>query len=307
MYFIGELRDPKIAQSIEKILREKNLRAQVITHEDHFAVVAEDEESIPLVDSIYRLSVGLPVRHEIPKEWQAMSRAPLGVISKVIMGICVLVFIFGAMSGKERTFYDPFFISSNLDTLFGEVLRGEFWRLWTPMFLHFGFLHILFNLLWVKDIGSALEDQEGIKAMIGLTLVYGLLTNVAQYLVVGPQFGGMSGVVFAYLGQMWMRAKFDPGVPYSLPKRDIAFMIGWLVLCMTGLIGAIANVAHAVGLASGMIVGILLTLIKAPSKNKINPSMVLVYSLLALAFSALSIWVDWFSRGKVFFFEGFIS
>lgn len=306
MYLIGELRDPKIAQAIEKLLREKNLRARVITHEDHYAVVAEDEESIPLVDNIYRLSVGLPVRHEMPKEWQAISRVRLGALSKVIIVTCVAVFILGLM-GERDDVYLPLFISASLDSLFGEVLRGEVWRLWTPMLLHFNFIHIFFNLMWVKDLGSALEDQEGVKLMILLTLIYGLLTNVSQYLVVGPRFGGMSGVVFAYLGQMWMRGKFDPEVPYSLPKRDIAFMIGWLVLCMTGAIGAIANVAHAVGLTSGMIVGILLTLISTRGKNFVRPSMVIIYSLLALAFSALSIWVDWFHMGKVFFFERFIS
>lgn len=305
MYLIGELRDPKIAESIEKLLREKELRARVISHEDHFAVIAEDEASIPMADNIYRLSVGLPVRHEVPKEWQTMSRVPMGLLSKSIIVICVIVFILGAITKQES--YLPLYLSTNLDSFFGEILRGEIWRLWTPMFLHFGFLHILFNLMWVKDIGSALEDQEGLKLMLAMTLIYGLLTNVGQYLVVGPRFGGMSGVVFAYLGQMWMRAKFDPTVPYSLPKRDIGFMIGWLVLCMSGLIGNIANVAHAVGLTSGMIVGIGLTVFKAPKENKISPSMVLIYSVLALAFSALSIWVDWFHSGKVFFFERFIS
>lgn len=307
MYLIGELRDPKIAQAIEKLLRQKNLRARVIAHEDHFAVVAEDEASIPQVDHIYRLSVGLPVRHEIPKEWEAISRVPLGSLSKVIIIVCVAIFIMGVMSADRTEAYLPFFISTSIDSMFSEILKGEVWRLWSPMLLHFSFIHIFFNLLWIKDLGSALEDQEGIKLMIALTLVYGLLTNVSQYLVVGPRFGGMSGVVFAYLGQIWMRAKFDPEVPYSLPKRDIVFMLGWLVLCMTGVIGAIANVAHAVGLTSGMIVGILLTLYFSRGKNSIRPSMVIIYSLLALGFSALSIWVDWLHQDKVFFFERFLS
>ncbi len=299
MYLIGELRDPKIAQAIEKLLRQKNLRARVIAHEDHFVVVAEDEASIPQVDHIYRLSVGLPVRHEV-------RRMRFGRIPLVLICLSILVYVLDYY-GVSKTLYSSLFISIQVDSLFSEILKGEVWRLWSPMFLHFNFFHIFFNLLIINDLGSALEDQEGVKPMIVLTLVYGLLTNVSQYLVVGPHFGGMSGVAIAYMGQVWMRGKFDPEVPYSLPKRDVVWMFGWLVLCMTGVIGAIANVAHAVGLTSGMIVGILLTLYFSRGKNSIRPSMVIIYSLLALGFSALSIWVDWLHQDKVFFFERFLS
>jgi len=306
MYIVGELRDSSVAKTIERIFIEQNVAGKVIPHEDHFVVVAENEDSLKQVDTIYRLNVGLPIRQEMPKEWQNLQRVKMGPMTKTIIVSCVIIFILGMINKPLDRSYAPFFISVRPGSLFSEVMAGEFWRLWTPMLLHFSFLHIFFNLLWVKDIGSALEEQESTRTMIILTLIYGLLTNVAQYLVVGPSFGGMSGVVFAYLGQMWMRAKFDPEVPYSLPKRDIGFMIGWLVLCMTGIIGAIANVAHAIGLACGMIVGIYLTL-KSPSKSKkLASSTVLIYAITAIAFSILSILVDWFHNGKLFFFEKFI-
>lgn len=305
MFVVGELRDRKVAQQIERLFLERHLAARVVAQGELYVIVAENEAVLPEVEHIYRLSVGLPIRQEIPAEWENLSRVKLGPLSQLIIISSVALFIYGRFMGELDEQFAPLFINEGTESFFANVLSGEVWRLWTPMLLHFSFLHIFFNLMWVKDIGSALEAQESTKVMVLLTLIYGLLTNVAQYLVVGPMFGGMSGVVFAYLGHMWMRFKFDPSAPYSLPKRDIIFMVGWLVLCMTGIIGAIANVAHAVGLATGMISGMIFGLYHASKNNEVSASKILLYTFVALSFSTLSIVVDWYHNGQRFFFESF--
>lgn len=310
MYVIGELRDSSVAQKIARIFTERKVAGEVVNHGDVFVVVAQNEAAIAEVETIYRLSVGLPIRHEIPKEWANIGRTPLGQLSRFIIIVSVALFLFGVLGGgKLDDTFAPFFIDDGNGALFGNILKGEIWRIWTPMFLHFSFFHILFNLMWVKDIGSALEAQESTKDMIILTLLFGMLTNIAQYLVVGPTFGGMSGVVFAYLGHLWMRARFNPESPYSLPKRDIIFMIGWLVLCMTGIIGSIANVAHAVGLSLGMISGMIYGLRSLGGErrknNNVAATQIFLFTVLALAFSLLSVLVDWYHNGQKFYFDQF--
>ena len=66
----------------------------------------------------------------------------------------------------------------------------------------------------------------------------------------------MSGVVYSLLGFIWMVKTFNPKEEFSLPKQDVYMMIGWFVLCLTGLLGPIANFAHAGGLFVGMVAGI---------------------------------------------------
>lgn len=136
-----------------------------------------------------------------------------------------------------------------------EIRAGQVWRLLTPIFLHFGFLHVFFNMWWIKDLGSLIENRIGAGTLAALVVVSGVVSNLAQFYFRHPLFGGMSGVVFALAGFLWMRGKYDLNSGVFLPTRLRNFMLFWLVLCYTGLVGPIANVAHTVGLLAGMAVG----------------------------------------------------
>jgi len=59
------------------------------------------------------------------------------------------------------------------------------------------------------------------------------------------------------LGYAWIRGRFDPSSGLSLNQSVVTMMIIWFFLCMTGLMGNVANWAHGFGLATGMIWGFL--------------------------------------------------
>ena len=125
------------------------------------------------------------------------------------------------------------------------------------MFLHFGFLHIFFNMLWLRDLGSMIEARKSTWMLLLLVLVIAGTSNLAQYLVSGPTFGGMSGVVYGLLGYIWMQGKFDPASKLSLEPQTVLFMIAWFFLCLFDLVGNVANTVHAVGLGVGIAWGFL--------------------------------------------------
>jgi GlpG protein len=135
------------------------------------------------------------------------------------------------------------------------VLRGEVWRLVTPIFLHFGIWHLLFNLLWLFQLGSMIERRLGTGTLAAVVLGTAALSNLAQALVSGPNFGGMSGVVYALAGYVWMRGKHDPNADVYLDPQSMQWLLIWLVLCFTGLLGPVANTAHVVGLVAGAVWG----------------------------------------------------
>lgn len=141
------------------------------------------------------------------------------------------------------------------------IFAGQIWRLLTPAFLHFGFFHLLFNSLWMWDLGRRLELGLGWKHYLLFVLFSAVTANLAQYIWGGPAlFGGMSGVVYALVGFIWLRQRFDSSSVFAVPKSIIGFMLVWLVLCMTGAVdyfiaGSVANAAHAGGLVAGMIWG----------------------------------------------------
>ena len=137
-----------------------------------------------------------------------------------------------------------------------EVMNGQVWRLITPVFVHFGFIHIIFNMLWLNDLGNMVESRKGSWFLALFVAVTGISANVGQYLWTSPLFGGMSGVVYGLLGYVWMKGKFDPLSRMSLDKNTVFMMLFWYVLCFTPVMPvAIANVAHTIGLVIGVLWG----------------------------------------------------
>ena len=138
-----------------------------------------------------------------------------------------------------------------------EILSGEVWRLITPIIIHFGILHIAFNMMWLYDLGSTIEQRQGMARMAILVVITAVLPNLAQFYWSGPGFGGMSGIVYGLLAYVWVQGKFNPRAGIGLHQHIVIMMSIWFVICWLGLIGNIANMAHTVGLICGAILGLI--------------------------------------------------
>jgi len=149
-----------------------------------------------------------------------------------------------------------------------QILSGQVWRLVTPIFLHFGPVHLLFNLSVLYFLGGMIERRRGAWRLLLLVLACALPSNVAEYVFssltwkdgglatqMPGLFGGMSGVLYGLFGYVWMKSRYEPGLGLYLSPRLVLWMIAWLFLCMTGWIGPIANVAHVAGLIVGVVIG----------------------------------------------------
>lgn len=143
------------------------------------------------------------------------------------------------------------------------LAAGQWWRIVTPMLVHFGILHIAMNGMWYWELGRRIELRQGSWHLLGLTLLFSAVSNYAQYWYSGPTlFGGLSGVLYALLGHCWIYQMLAPNPIYSLPRGVLVMMLVWLLLCISGLIsmlgfGAIANGAHVGGLIIGCVTGLV--------------------------------------------------
>lgn len=134
--------------------------------------------------------------------------------------------------------------------------NGDIWRLVTPAFLHFGLVHLIFNGLWVWEMGRMIERQQSSLHLGILFLVCGITANVAQYAVGDILFGGLSGVVYALLGYCWFWDRLSAKPLFYIRKPVFVILMIWLVFCLFGGasllgLGEIANAAHVAGLISG--------------------------------------------------------
>lgn len=154
-------------------------------------------------------------------------------------------------------------------TLFEKIRQGEYWRLITPVFLHGGLLHILFNMAWLFMLGRQIEERIGRFRYLLLSLLLGVVGNVAQYLVSGPIFLGYSGIITGMVGFIWMRQKIAPWEGYPLQRSVIIFITVFVAAMfaleivsmaleffhMTDVYVTIANTAHIIGGVFGIILG----------------------------------------------------
>jgi GlpG protein len=199
-----------------------------------------------------------------------------GPVTYILIFISVVVFILSGfghnMAGVSSLFFGDRDIPDFLNTSFWdavkerfihfqillpEIKHGQIWRLFTPIFLHFSVIHIFFNMLWMRDLGSMIEGRQSSWMLILLVLAIGALSNLAQFFYDGPIFGGMSGVVYGLFGYVWIRGKIDPGSGLVMDPRNASMMIIWFLFCFTGWVGPIANGAHGAGLLIGMVWGCL--------------------------------------------------
>ncbi|MBI2336245.1 MAG: rhomboid family intramembrane serine protease [Deltaproteobacteria bacterium] len=191
-----------------------------------------------------------------------MRQSPI-TIALITLSIAVSLFSqLGSKIGPVHQLFFSSFIQPDLPSIFMqtqslEIFQGQVWRLFTPMFLHFGIIHLIFNMLWLKDLGGIIEFRMGSFYLLALVLVTSALSNIAQFLWSGPLFGGMSGVVYGLLGFLWIRGQLDPYFNIVLNRQVVIMMIAWFFLCLTGLMGNVANMAHGLGLATGMAWGYL--------------------------------------------------
>lgn len=145
---------------------------------------------------------------------------------------------------------------------------GEYWRILTPAFLHFGVMHIVFNALWIWEVGKRLEPFMGKLHYLGLFVFSAILANLAQASSgQGFDFGGLSGVVYGYFGCVFILSRKWPRPELVMPQGIFIFMLVWLGAGFFGLIdffipGSVANWAHLGGLIAGLVYGLMFAVIR---------------------------------------------
>ena len=143
-------------------------------------------------------------------------------------------------------------------------INNEWWRLITPMLIHFSVAHLVFNCLWIYVLGSKIELLDGHFVFANLVIFCSICSNLTQYFFGGPSlFGGLSGVVYGMLGFCMIIELETQNNRYDLPPALYLFMIIWLLLVFMGLLtlfgfGNVANFAHLGGLISGIIFAMIM-------------------------------------------------
>lgn len=174
---------------------------------------------------------------------QAFSHVDQPIVSYVLIGINVALFVLMLGRGESRMLFDY--------GAFGPLIseEGEWYRIVTSAFLHWGLIHLAFNMYALYNIGPAVERSLG---RLGFGVVYAaaLMGGSAGALLVKPDAvtAGASGAIFGLLGALvilYRRAGID------IWRSGLGLTLG-LNLLITVTIPQISIGGHAGGFAGGL-------------------------------------------------------
>ncbi len=172
-------------------------------------------------------------------------------VTAAIIGINILVYVIETLAGgSEKTdtairfgaFYVP------------KVREGQWYRLITAMFVHFGVFHIICNMYSLYNLGPALERFFGWREYLLLYLLSGIAGNAATWLVEMKKgrysvSAGASGAVFGLLGA-WLMLTLMPQVRTSVSSSAILYTL--IINAAYGFANRRINMtAHAGGFICG--------------------------------------------------------
>jgi rhomboid protease GluP len=174
-----------------------------------------------------------------------------GQLTKAVIGVTTAVFVLEIVLAGST---DPTVgLLAQMGGLVKErVAAGEVWRLVTPMLLHAGILHILFNMFALFQVGPLVEETFGRPQFLVLYLLSGVCGEAASYLL-SPAYGvgiGASGAICGFLGVLAVWGFRRGGTVGALVRRT---MIRWalLILVFGLIVKGIDNAAHAGGFVGG--------------------------------------------------------
>jgi GlpG protein len=288
----GTLDNKQDAQRFADYLLSLGITSKVEPQNGHYAIWVHDENHIPRSREELALFQAEPhapryqsasqaaqqARRESERKQRQVQRNYVDLrnrwespvyhrgVTITLMALSLIVYVLQQFEPTKEYVLRYLLISTQRNSL-PEIASGQLWRFLTPMFLHFGLLHIAFNMFMLLELGTLVERVLGSWRYLLIVLVLSVDANIAQFQATGPGFGGMSGVIYGLFGYAWIRGRLDPTCGLYLRPDLVFWMIGFFFLCAMGVIGNIANWAHGAGLLTGMALGLLSHLLERVRRN----------------------------------------
>lgn len=234
----------------------------------------------------------IPADDDPPTGIAALMHGPLLLTPATVVLVAANVLVFAAMLAYGAgLWHSPNDVQLAWGAGFGPATKdGEWWRLGTAMFLHFGLVHLAMNMWALWDGGRLVERLYGSLRFAAIFICSGLAGNLLSLIVQGDRAvsGGASGAVFGVYGALlvWLwreRHRVHPTEFRWLFGGAAVFTAVTIALGL--MVPGIDNAAHIGGLIAGALLGVMLG--GALSLRSLKRSQWLAAATLAAAVSAL--------------------
>ncbi|MFT8209879.1 MAG: rhomboid family intramembrane serine protease GlpG [Symbiopectobacterium sp.] len=256
------LSQPRLAQAFVDYMQTQNIQLELRFSGQEVELWLDDEARLPEVQQALDVFIQDPMHPRYQAaSWQAGSTSsPLryarfsylqtlqqraGPLTLGVMITCIVVYLWMVIFGNDRAMMWLSYPDAGQ--------KGQLWRWFSHAFLHFSLLHILFNLMWWWYLGGPVEKILGTRKLLTLALLSAVASGWIQSFFSGIYFGGLSGVVYALMGYVWLYGERVPSGPLFMQRGLMAFALLWLIAGYFDILGlSIANAAHVAGLVIGL-------------------------------------------------------
>ena len=206
------------------------------------------------------------------------------IVTYIIMAICIILFILMELSGGSTNSQTLLKYGANLDVL---VKNGEYYRLFTCIFLHIGIMHLLCNMYSLYIIGREVENLFGKIKYIIIFILSGIFGSIMSLAFTHNTISaGASGAIFGLLGAllyfgMHYRTYLGEAIKRSIiPIIVINLIIGFFA-------EGIDLAAHIGGLVGGVLVAMMVGVPdKSKTKDIINGTILTIIYLIFISYLA---------------------
>lgn len=222
-----------------------------------------------------------------------------GGFTNVVTIACIALYVVSLMldpraAVSARNPFDAFSPSNGaLDALgaAGAVpwAVGRWWTIVTGIYLHGSVLHILFNVLWIRQLGPAVEQLFGPARLVVIFTVAGAFGFLVSNWVGHPFTIGASGAVFGLLGAIVAFGKKRGGTVGAMVLRQYGYM-ALLMFMLSFFMRAVNNAAHAGGFVGGLVAGLVIALAEHRRETSLDWVLAVACIVLTLAGFVFSLW-----------------
>jgi len=172
-----------------------------------------------------------------------------------LIALNVVIFVIQLITGEGIAAYSPLISFLGLTPA---LLSQQPWTIISNMFVHGGFLHIIFNMVTLYFLGSFFIRAAGEKSFLAVFFLGGLVGNVLYFLLGPPLPGvGASGGVFALAGALAVMVPRVPVFIFLIPVPMPLWIAVIILVFLSFIFSEIAWQAHVGGLLLGLAAGLI--------------------------------------------------
>lgn len=206
------------------------------------------------------------------------------IVTYIIMAICIILFVLMEISGGSTNSQTLLKFGANLDVL---VKKGEYYRLFTCIFLHIGIMHLLCNMYSLYIIGREVESLFGKIKYIIIFILSGISGSIMSLAFTHNTISaGASGAIFGLLGALlYFGIHYRTYLGEAIKRSVVPIIVVNLIIGF--LAEGIDLAAHIGGLVGGVLVAMMVGIPdKSKTKDIINGTILTIIYLIFISYLA---------------------